>query len=64
MQNFTLSRITDLCFFPYMNYFPNSVIYGFEPFPKVFKTLLQNCKNNQNIHPYQLAVGDKRPKLS
>jgi len=40
------------------HYFPKSEIYAFEPVPENFKMLINNTKNNSNIHCFELALSD------
>lgn len=45
-------------------YWPESVIYTFEPIPELFQQLTYRTENFQNIHRYQLALADRTGKLS
>jgi hypothetical protein len=38
-------------------YFPNSIIYSFEPVNETYKLLQENVAEYSNIHTYNLAMG-------
>jgi FkbM family methyltransferase len=53
----------------YANLFPNSLVYGFEPVPFIYKMYLENIKlNNKNIIdriiPFEIGFSNKRQRLS
>jgi FkbM family methyltransferase len=44
----------------YLNEFPNSYIYCFEPVKATFIQLKDNIGNNKRVHCYQLALGSSK----
>lgn len=43
----------------YRKLFPKSIIYGFEPFPKVFEIYSKNTNGEKKIHKKQFALSNK-----
>jgi 2-O-methyltransferase len=39
---------------------PNGTIYAFEPVPEIFKKLVKNTRNRNNVTCYQLALGSSK----
>ena len=42
--------------------FPRSIIYAFEPEPNAYKKLIKKTYGYNNIHTYNIALGDKNEK--
>lgn len=40
-------------------YWPNGIIYAFEPVPEIYERLCRNIQHLPNVFSYQLAIGDK-----
>jgi len=47
----------------YMQKFPNSKIYSFEPFPASFVSLKEKAKTYPQINPQNIAISDKKQDL-
>jgi FkbM family methyltransferase len=45
------------------NLYPKSTIYSFEPHPKIFTTLQNNCNNSENIKIFNFGFGDSEKEL-
>jgi FkbM family methyltransferase len=43
----------------YCEIFPNSQIYAFEPFPEIFKLLIERFKSFSSVHCLPFAISDK-----
>lgn len=46
----------------YLNWFPRSQIYCFEPVGATFQRLIENTKNNERVRCFQLAFGASKGK--
>ena len=44
----------------FLKFFPNSIFFLFEPFPKYFKILKKKFKNKKNIFIYKLSLSNKK----
>jgi len=47
----------------FLSFSPNSEFFCFEPNPKGYKRLEQKFNKNENVHTYELAIGDKEGVL-
>tara|TARA_Y100000816_G_C26099158_1_gene582203 strand:- start:1231 stop:1947 length:717 start_codon:yes stop_codon:yes gene_type:complete len=47
-----------------LEFFPNSIIYSFEPQPKIYQKLTDKFKDNHHVKTFNIGLSNRKDKLS